>query len=71
VAWATKALDEVRRALAAELRRTGHPGQATTIKKTRWALLKNPQHAHARARGPRYTAPAAPGWQRGDRLAGG
>jgi transposase len=42
VAWATKALDEVRRALAAQLRRTGHPDQATTIKKTRWALLKNP-----------------------------
>jgi transposase len=42
VAWATKALDEVRRALAAQLRRTGHPDQATTIKHTRWALLKNP-----------------------------
>ncbi len=40
VAWATKALDEVRRALAAQLRRTGHPDQATTIKKTRWALRK-------------------------------
>ena|GEM_PF-1213535 len=42
VAWATKALDEVRRGLAAQLRRTGHPDQATTIKATRWALLKNP-----------------------------
>ncbi len=42
MAWATKALDEVRRGLAAELRRTGRAGQATTIKKTRWALLKNP-----------------------------
>jgi transposase len=42
VAWATKALDEVRRSLAAQLRRTGHPDQATTIKHTRWALLKNP-----------------------------
>jgi transposase len=42
VAWATKALDEVRRGLAAQLRRTGHPDQATTIKHTRWALLKNP-----------------------------
>jgi transposase len=42
VAWATKALDEVRRGLAAELRRTGRAEQATTIKKTRWALLKNP-----------------------------
>lgn len=42
VAWATKALDEARRRLAAELRRTGHAEQATTIKHTRWALLKNP-----------------------------
>jgi transposase len=42
VAWATKALDEVRRALAAQLRRTGRAEQATTIKHTRWALLKNP-----------------------------
>jgi transposase len=42
VAWATKALDEVRRSLAAQLRRTGRADQATTIKKTRWALLKNP-----------------------------
>jgi len=42
VAWATKALDEVRRELTAQLRRTGRADQATTIKKTRWALLKNP-----------------------------
>ena len=42
VAWATTALDALRRALAAQLRRTGHPGQATTINKTRWALLKTP-----------------------------
>lgn len=42
VAWATKALDEVRRGLAAQLRRTGRAEQATTIKHTRWALLKNP-----------------------------
>jgi hypothetical protein len=42
VAWATKALDALRRGLAAQLRRTGHPDQATTIKHTRWALLKNP-----------------------------
>ena len=39
VAWATKALDALRRALATQLRRTGHPDQATTIKHTRWALL--------------------------------
>ena len=42
VAWATTALDEVRRGLAAQLRRTGRGDQATTIKHTRWALLKNP-----------------------------
>lgn len=43
VAWATKALDEVRRALAAGLRRTGRTEQAASIKHTRWALLKNPE----------------------------
>ena len=42
MAWATKALDALRRALAAQLRRTGRPDQATTIKHTRWALLTNP-----------------------------
>jgi transposase len=43
VAWASKALDEVRRGLAASLRRTGRAEQATSIKHTRWALLKNPE----------------------------
>ena len=42
MAWATKTLDEVRRSLAAQLRRTGRADQAATIKATRWALLKNP-----------------------------
>jgi Transposase and inactivated derivatives len=42
VAWATKALDEVRRRLAARLRDAGRAEQAATIKHTRWALLKNP-----------------------------
>ena len=42
VAWASKALDEVRRGLAASLRRTGRAEQAASIKHTRWALLKNP-----------------------------
>jgi transposase len=42
VAWATKALDEVRRGLAAELRRGGRAEEASTIKGTRWALLRNP-----------------------------
>ena len=47
VAWATKALDEVRRGLAAELRRGGRAEQAATIKGTRWALLKNPRSLSA------------------------
>ena len=42
VAWATKALEEVRRGLGAELRRGGRAEEAATIKNTRWALLKNP-----------------------------
>jgi len=42
VAWATKALDEVRRGLAAGLRRDGRGEEAASIKGTRWALLKNP-----------------------------
>ena len=42
MAWATKALDEVRRSLAAGLRRDGRAEQAASIKGTRWALLKNP-----------------------------
>jgi transposase len=43
VAWATKALDEVRRGLWNELRRAGKPGQAAALKGTRWALVKNPE----------------------------
>ena len=42
VAWATKALDEVRRGLWNELRRTGRTDQAETMKGSRWALVKNP-----------------------------
>lgn len=43
VAWATKALDEVRRGLWNDLRRAGKPDQAATLKGSRWALIKNPQ----------------------------
>lgn len=43
VAWATKALDEVRRGLWNELRRAGRHSQAATLKGTRWALVKNPE----------------------------
>lgn len=42
VAWATKALDAVRRDLWNELRRTGRDEQAATLKGSRWALVKNP-----------------------------
>ena len=42
VAFATKALDEVRREHWNELRATGDPGAAKTFKHSRWSLLKNP-----------------------------
>jgi transposase len=42
VAWATEALDEVRRAMVNRLRAGGHHDEATALKHTRWALLKNP-----------------------------
>jgi len=43
VAWATKALDEVRRGLWNELRGSGRKDQAATLKGSRWALVKNPE----------------------------
>lgn len=43
VAWATKALDEVRRALWNELRDRGEDDRAKAMKGSRWALLKNPE----------------------------
>ena len=43
VAWATTALDEVRRGLWNDLRRAGKTEQATSLKGSRWALVKNPQ----------------------------
>jgi transposase len=42
VAWATEALDQVRRAMVARLRAGGYHDQAAALKHTRWALLKNP-----------------------------
>lgn len=42
VAWATKALDQVRRQTWNELRRTGRAEQAAALKGSRWALVKNP-----------------------------
>ena len=41
VAWAGAALDAVRRGLWNQLRRDGKTDQATALKNSRWALLKN------------------------------
>ena len=44
VAWATKALDAVRRDLWNDLRSTGRGDQAAAaLKNTRWALVRNPE----------------------------
>ncbi|MFG2250891.1 ISL3 family transposase [Spirillospora sp. NPDC048823] len=42
VMWATDALDDLRRGMAADLRRRGSTGPASTLKNTRWALIKSP-----------------------------
>jgi transposase len=42
VAWASAALDAVRRGLWNQLRRDGRTDQAKALKGSRWALLKNP-----------------------------
>jgi transposase len=47
VAWATQALDQVRRAMVNRLRAGGHHDEATALKHTRWALLKNPPNLTA------------------------
>ena len=44
VAWATSALDEVRRQLWRDAKRIGAPSLVTRIKGCRYALLKNPQN---------------------------
>ena len=43
VAWATKALDDVRRSTWNALRSAGRSDTANTLKKSRWALVKNPE----------------------------
>lgn len=50
VAWATTALDTLRRRMAAQLRRDGHRDAAQAIKHTRWALIKNPENLTAKQR---------------------
>jgi transposase len=42
VAWATAALDKVRRATWNKLRKRGETERADSMKGSRWALLKNP-----------------------------
>ncbi len=42
VAWATEALDAVRRTMVSQLRADGRAEEATALKGSRWALLKNP-----------------------------
>jgi len=44
VAWATAALDAVRRGMWNQLRGAGQTTEATALKGTRWALLKNPSN---------------------------
>lgn len=51
VTWATEALGRLRRRLAAELKAGGKDGQASTIRHTRWALVKNPQDLSPAERG--------------------
>ena len=44
VAWATAALDAVRRGMWNQLRTAGKKDQAAELKGSRWALLRNPAH---------------------------
>jgi transposase len=43
VAWATTALDAVRRGMWSQLRAAGNKDQAQALKGTRWALLRSPR----------------------------
>lgn len=43
VSWAIKALEKLRRRMAAQFRGEGRDGAAATVKHTRWALIKNPE----------------------------
>jgi transposase len=44
VAWATQAVDEVRRRIVRQLRAAGRDDQAASLKGSRWAVLKNPRN---------------------------
>jgi transposase len=43
VAWASEAVDEVRRRIVRELKATGRAEDAKALKGSRWAVLKNPK----------------------------
>ena len=43
VAWATEAIDEVRRRIVRDLKAAGRTEDATALKGSRWAVLKNPE----------------------------
>jgi transposase len=51
VAWATTALDEVRRGITAELKATGRTDAAAALTGSRWALVRNPEQLSATQRG--------------------
>jgi transposase len=42
VAWASEAVDEVRRRIVRELKAAGHEDEASSLKGSRWAVLKDP-----------------------------
>jgi len=48
VAWATKALDQIRRDVWNDARSQGHAAHAVSLKRSRWALLKNAQDLSSR-----------------------
>jgi len=48
IAWATKAVDEIRREVWNDARHDGDAAHATALKRTRWALLKNTENLTAR-----------------------
>jgi transposase len=50
VAWASAALDEVRRAVWKQARRAGQTGPALDLQRARYALWKNPEHLTDRQR---------------------
>ena len=51
VAWATTALDTVRRELTAQLKAAGRKDAAKVLAGTRWALVRNPEQLSATQRG--------------------